>query len=470
MNKLINKKIVITLLSSFLWFGAVQSSFAADTAAIDELLELVRDGMSKDAQAQKARLAQFKNEVAKQDGMINQAQQEKRNLENTSASLELEFARNEKELAKQQERLTERMGSLKEMFGVLQQVAGDTKGVFESSIISAKYEGRQVFLDTLIGKTSSTSELPSMEDLEKLWFEMHQQVTQSGKIEKYNVTVTNTEGEKTQQEIMQVGSFNAIAKSGYLIWDVETQSLVELAKQPASYMSGSAEDLLEAKPGEQVGFWLDPSRGSLLSILLQTAGLGERIQQGGTVGYVILALGLVALIIAIERLIKLSRISRSIESQLQQTQASDDNPLGRVMKAYDMNTQGKTIDIEALELNVSEAIAKEMPDINRHISWLKIIAAVAPLLGLLGTVTGMINTFEVMALFGTGDPKLMAGGISQALVTTIQGLVVAIPAVLLHTLVNERSKSILHILEEKALGMLAQFAEEKNTNQAAMAA
>lgn len=455
----------ITLLGIFL-----QGPLMAAEADVDELLQLVKEGMSKDAATQKERLKQFKEQVQKQDAMISAAQVQKQNLEKASEQLERKYTEREKELAKQQERLIARMGNLKETFGVLQQVAGDTKGVFENSIISSRFENRNAFLDQLIKKSSSSNELPSMEELEQLWFEMHQEVTQSGKIEKYKTLVTNTDGEKVEQEIMQIGSFNVVGEEGYLTWDVESQSLVELARQPASYMRSSAVDMLEAEPKEQIGFWLDPSRGSLLSILLQTPGLGERIQQGGTVGYVIMALGFMALIIALERLIKLSRISRSIESQMQQTQAGDDNPLGRVMKAYDLNADSGSIDIEALELNVSEAIAKELPGINRHISWLKIIAAVAPLLGLLGTVTGMINTFEVMALFGTGDPKLMAGGISQALVTTIQGLVVAIPAVLLHTLVNERSKNILHILEEKALGMLAQFAEQKNSNKSAMAA
>lgn len=463
------KALILAVILCLTSFATTQKGFSAEASGIDDLLDLVREGMSKDAQEQRERLAQFKNEVKKQDDMIKQAQEEKRNLEKTSEMLEIEFAKNEKELAKQQEQLTARMGNLKEMFGVLQQVAGDTKGIFESSLISAKYPGRQVFLDTLISKSASTSELPSMEDLEKLWFELHQQVTQSGKIEKYQASVTNTQGEKVQQEIMQVGGFNAISNNGYLIWNAETQSLVELAKQPASYMSGSADDLLEAKPGEQIGFWLDPSRGALLSILLKTPGLGERIQQGGTVGYIIIALGFIALLIAIERMVKLASVSRGVKTQIESTQARDDNPLGRIMNTYQIE-KNADVDIESLELSVSEAIAKELPGITRFISWLKIIAAIAPLLGLLGTVTGMINTFEVMSLFGTGDPKLMAGGISQALVTTVLGLAIAIPAVLLHTLVNERAKGIIQVLEEKALGMMAQSAEaqaQKNQAQAA---
>jgi len=94
--------------------------------------------------------------------------------------------------------------------------------------------------------------------------------------------------------------------------------------------------------------------------------------------------------------------------------------------------------------------------------FLKIIAVVAPLLGLLGTVTGMIITFQAITLFGTGDPKLMAGGISTALVTTVQGLCVAIPTVLLHTLVASRARRLNQILEEQAAGMVAVQSERRH--------
>ncbi|MEC8351463.1 MAG: MotA/TolQ/ExbB proton channel family protein, partial [Pseudomonadota bacterium] len=103
---------------------------------------------------------------------------------------------------------------------------------------------------------------------------------------------------------------------------------------------------------------------------------------------------------------------------------------------------------------------REMPKITRNLTLIKIISVVAPLLGLLGTVTGMINTFQAITLFGTGDPKLMAGGISQALVTTVLGLVVAIPTVFLYTLLNTRSKNMLLILQEQSAGIIAERSEK----------
>jgi biopolymer transport protein ExbB len=84
---------------------------------------------------------------------------------------------------------------------------------------------------------------------------------------------------------------------------------------------------------------------------------------------------------------------------------------------------------------------------------------VAPLMGLLGTVTGMIQTFQVITLYGAGDPKMMAGGISQALITTVLGLVVAIPMVLIHTLVGGQSRKIINIINSQSAGIVAQHSE-----------
>ena len=180
---------------------------------------------------------------------------------------------------------------------------------------------------------------------------------------------------------------------------------------------------------------------------------------GGIVGYIIMTLGLIALLIALERLLVLTITANKVSSQLKSNELKANNPLGRVLLASEKH---KDSDLETLELKLGEAILKETPALTKALLFLKIIAVVAPLLGLLGTVTGMINTFQVITLFGTGDPKLMAGGISQALVTTVQGLSVAIPTVLLHTLVTGRSRKITHVLQEQSAGIIAERSEAKH--------
>ena len=204
-------------------------------------------------------------------------------------------------------------------------------------------------------------------------------------------------------------------------------------------------------------FALDPTGGSILGLLVQAPDMQERIEQGGAIGYVILGLGLIGLLIAIQRFISLFLTGAKVNRQLKSDQASSDNPLGRVMLVQEQNP---TADTETLELKLSESILREVPKLSSKLTLIKIISVVAPLIGLLGTVTGMINTFQAITLFGTGDPKLMAGGISQALVTTVLGLVVAIPMVFIFALLNSRSRNIINVLQLQSAGIIAERAEK----------
>ncbi len=234
-------------------------------------------------------------------------------------------------------------------------------------------------------------------------------------------------------------------------------------KQPGARYTDGITALESASGSELTGFWIDPSRGQLLKIMGQSPELGDRVDQGGVVGYIILALGAVGILLAIWRMIVLNIEAGRINKQMKTETVDEKNALGRVMAVFNAN---KKSDTETLELHLGEAIAAEIPRLTRGIGWIKIISVVAPLLGLLGTVTGMIDVFETMSLFGTGDPKLMAGGISQALVTTVLGLVAAIPCVFLHTLTNNRSRALIMILEERATGILARQSEQQQAKAA----
>jgi biopolymer transport protein ExbB len=213
---------------------------------------------------------------------------------------------------------------------------------------------------------------------------------------------------------------------------------------------------MNAAPGETVEFGVDVTRGGILALLVESPTIRDRIEQGGIVGYCIIALGIIGLIIAILRWFALSTADRKVSAQLKRETASTDNPLGRVLAAYESN---RGADTETVELKLSEAALKEMPALTKGLLFIKVTSAVAPLMGLLGTVTGMIKTFQVITLYGAGDPKMMAGGISQALMTTVLGLVVAIPMVLLHTVVSGKSRKIVNILQSQSAGLVAQHSE-----------
>jgi biopolymer transport protein ExbB len=355
--------------------------------------------------------------------------------------------------------LDRRLGSLKELFGILQQVSGDTQALLDNSLTSIEYPERGEFLGGLAAKMGTSSELASIPEIERLWFEMQREMTEQGKVVRFTTTVINTEGQPEEREVVRVGVFNVVSDGQYLQYSPETDKVTELPRQPQqARFTDSAEDLTDAQGGKVV-FGLDPTSGQILKLLLESPTFTDRVRMGGIVGYIIMTLGLIALLIAFERVFVLSITANKVSAQLKSNELKANNPLGRVLLASEKH---KDSDLETLELKLGEAILKETPALNKALSFLKIISVVAPLLGLLGTVTGMIKTFQVITLFGTGDPKLMAGGISQALVTTVQGLSVAIPTVLLHTLVAGRSRKITHVLQEQSAGIIAERSEAKH--------
>jgi biopolymer transport protein ExbB len=311
--------------------------------------------------------------------------------------------------------------------------------------------------------------------METLWFELQREMTESSRVTRFPAIINMLSGEQKQTNVIRIGAFAVIGDGEYLKYDVDDGTLVELARQPAGRYTNSAEDLEDASPGEVVAFAVDPTRGSLLELLIQAATLGERVGspfggiakgecwlpfcdgQGAEVGSVIILGGIVGILLAIERLVTLSMIGAKVNAQKKSDEPSDDNPLGRVLNVYHEN---KEVDVETLELKLSEAILGETPRLTRNITLIQVISVVAPLLGLLGTVIGMILTFQAITLFGTGDPKTMAGGISTALMTTVLGLCVAIPMTLLHSIVATRSRSVIHVLEEQTAGLIADHAEK----------
>ncbi len=296
---------------------------------------------------------------------------------------------------------------------------------FKRQLFLRKYRGVVSFLDEFAQSMGSSSKLASIAEIERLWFELQREMTQSGKVTTFNREVVLANGDRNNAAVTRVGGFNLISNGKYLEYIDETGTVAELIRQPSNRYLASTSDLINSG-GNTSAFALDPTGGSILSLLVQAPDLKERVDQGGPVGYIILAIGLVGLLIALERLVSLVLIGSKVERQLKSAVASSDNPLGRVMQVKDNNPN---LDTETLELKLSESILREVPKLSKRLTLIKIISVVAPLIGLLGTVTGMINTFQAITLFGTGDPKLMAGGISQALVTTVLGLVVAIPMV-----------------------------------------
>jgi biopolymer transport protein ExbB len=430
---------------------------AQEAKSLDELLRYVKQGQAAAARENREREQRFANDKANQAAALKRAEEERARQEALSTELENTFEANELEIAAKQQQLKEKLGTLTELFGHLTTAAGDLASNLEVSLASAQYPDRELFLRDLVTKMSSSDDLPSIEEIERVWFELMREIRETGTVTTFSADVSSPGGERAERQVLRVGSFNVVDTDGnYLSYD--NGKLSELPRQPSGPYTGWAEDLASATGGLNP-FGVDPTGptgGSFLAAIIDTPTLQERWHQGGYVGYAITAVGIFAFLLAIYRFVVLTAVGGKVNAQLKSDKANDNNPLGRVLKIHEDNPN---MDPETLELKLSEGVLKETPRLEMGLTLLKIIAAVAPLMGLLGTVTGMIITFQAITIFGAGDPKAMAGGISSALITTVLGLLVAIPTVLLHTIVNGRAQRIIHVLDEQTTGIIAEHTE-----------
>ena len=464
MNKLTCKLLplfVISLLVFPVYAEESAEDKVKDPSTPEELLELVQKGQFADTQEQRDRERQFRNEKNKQAKLLADAKAERARLEREAARLEQKFEANEALLVVAEAQLKERLGSLNEIFGHLAGLATESRNIFEQSISSAQFgKDREEFLTKLAVKMGQGVTLATIPELERLWFELQREINATGEVVKFSTDVIALDGTVESREVVRVGVFNAVSDGNYLTYASTRGMYEELPSQPARRYTSTTSDVLDADTFP-VQFAVDPTGpqgGSYLSSLIAMPGWGERTQQGGVVGYIILyILGLGGLGLFGWRLYSLMGIRSLVDSQLAASTLSIDNPLGRVLKVAEDNPKADT---ETIELKMAEQILNERPPIEK-LNWLiKLISIVAPLMGLFGTIIGMIITFQMITLFGTGDPKTMAEGISIALVTTWLGLAVAIPMTFMSAIVSNFSKGILETIEEQAIGMAAERSEQ----------
>ena len=454
------KIFLLSLLISSSFTFAQEADVDAPTN-LDKLLELVKEGKSKEQSENTKREAEFKAARDQQDQILKAEQRELARQERIADQLEEEFRKNQEKLRIAEEAYLKQLGSLNELFGHMQSITTDSRVTFESSLTAAEFgKDREKFLGDLTQKMGESTELPTIEEIERVWYEIMREMKATGEVSRFTATVINVDGTQTECDVVRVGVYNAVCGNSYLEYVPTKGQYQFLARQPAGRYTSSAGRVSDADASSgYVSFSVDPSGpsgGALLANLVQNPSLLERINQGGIIGYIILAIGGITLLYAIYKYVMLYMMGREVEAQLASSTPNSNNPLGRVLKVGASHMK-ETID--RLELKLAEAIMAERPSIERGISFVKIVSVVAPLAGLLGTVTGMIVTFQQITLFGTGDPKIMAGGISQALVTTVLGLVVAIPTTLAHSFLQSSARSVVDVLEEQATGIVAEKAK-----------
>jgi len=367
--------------------------------------------------------------------------------EDLSAKLINEFDENEKTLSELEEKLTLKLGNLGEMFGVVKQVSGQTRGEFKNSITNIDNPDRDLFLKNL----AESKKLPDLSDISALWVELVKEIRNAETIKVFNTNVVSADGETKDLSILRIGTFSITHEGMFLKHLIDTNQVEFLPSQP----SGVSKRKLKSLQNETEGTFvidIDPTRGAILDKLIQKKTFFQRIADGGLVGYVIILLGLGGVALASERIYVLRNVLTNIREQEKTDNVDTTNLLGMLIETANNNINES---LDSLELILDEKIQSITPTIEIRVKAIKLIATVAPLLGLLGTVIGMIETFQAITLFGTGDPKLMAGGISQALVTTMLGLIVAAPLLFMHSYAENYSKTIISFLEEKASGIVA---------------
>jgi len=446
--KITNKFLLLLTLSFASIIIAQDSSdeISVEPTDIDILLDLVEENTLLRTKENQDRLNEFISNRNKQQKLLNDARWLLKLEKDREAKLTKNFEDNDARLSDLEEQLNLKIGTLGETFGVVRQISGDAKSNYSQSLTNLQFPSRIDFLADLAERKA----LPSVPELEKLWFTLLNEIYESGKVVKFDSPVLDTSGDAETQEVLRIGQFNAIADRTYLRFIPEQQVLEFLESNPPSTRS-SVRAISSLEKDGYAEFAIDPTRGSLLSLILQNPGFFERINQGGFVGYLILVILLLGLAMGGIRFRFLVSERKSIDEELESGNLKQGSPLHEINEII----SDKSLDQEKLENKIEAVLSNTEPVYEKNLSTVKLLAAVAPLLGLLGTVIGMIETFQAITLFGTGDPKLMADGISQALVTTMLGLITAVPLLFVHNQLDTRSREIVQIIEEQAIGRIA---------------
>ncbi|QCW84670.1 MotA/TolQ/ExbB proton channel family protein [Methylotuvimicrobium buryatense] len=430
-----------------LCFAAVPAVMADSPKTLDELIKQVRSDSVLESRELAEREREFRNARDRQAALLQSVKTKLAAERQRGAELKNRYETNEPAIKDKTERLHERMGALGELFGIVRQTSKDMLSLFSASIISAQLPDRKETAKLLAERKSN----PNIQELEKFWHLLLDEMVQAGKVARFVAPVITADGQESRREVVRIGAFNAVSDGLYLRYLPETGRLVELGRQPQARFLTLAKTLEESKDGISP-VALDPSRGAILSLMVQKPDWSEHIEQGGVIGYLIIGLGLIGLLLAAERTFSLTRLHRKMQEQRSDSEAEIDTAIRRLREVAQEHPK---LDADALGLKLDQAILGERPKIKRFLPTIAIFASVAPLLGLLGTVTGMIETFQAITLFGTGDPKLMSGGISGALVTTEMGLVVAIPLLLLHSWLNGNTRKLIYLLDEESAALVA---------------
>ena len=452
------KKLYIAIFSVWIQVAIPGTGEAAVT--FDELLRQTRQLRTEESQTAKEREAAFNNQLVRQQRLLDEASAARNRAEALSNSLSSRFDQNESRIAELKLLLEQHQGNLGELFGVTRQIAGDAANVLQQSQISVRFPALEGEEDRIafLKRTAGAKALPSIRELERVWFELQREMTESGKVSRFPGGILQPDNSTRNAEIILIGPFTAVAGSDYLAYLPGEQILGGLSRQPIKKLKDAASRLTGAKSGNgYLPAIVDPARGALLGMYVERPDYIERIKTGHIVGYIIISVGILGVLVAVFQYFYLIIMRIKVASQLRdRAHPNSGNPLGRLLLAANNKADAGKDSPEVAELRISEAVLREVPKLERFQSFLKLAVAAGPLLGLIGTVVGMIITFQTITASGASDPKLMAHGIGQAMIATVLGLGIAIPLLFINAGLASLSRGLLQVLDEYSSGILAQ--------------
>ena len=454
----IMKKCMVAVLAASA-FVATTSTPANAQQSISQILQEIRNDSTATRQENQERERVFRQERDRRAALLEEARQELRSLEGREATIRRQFSSNDAAITRLEAERDAATGEFSEVFGLSRNKATEFRATLDNSMVSAEMPGRTEELQ----KIAESKALPTTEQLNLMYTTLLDEIRAQRQVKTFQAKVANhNDGEAV--DVTRVGPFAVFTKDEghFLNYTPSSMSTGQLPlSKPKLQIGGepnkAAAAVASATAGEVVNAPIDPTRGNLVKTFDRYPTTYERVMQGGWIGMLIIALLCIGALFGILNILRLMSISAQVRGQKRKAQPGK-NPLGRIMSAYDgVKDKGS----EAVELALDEAILKESPKLEFGLSLLKLGAGIAPLMGLLGTVTGMIKTFQAMTIFGTGNAQTMAGGISEALVTTMLGLIAAIPLLILHSFCSSLARGVQSTLEEQSAGIVARHVESR---------
>ncbi|HET8551321.1 MAG TPA: MotA/TolQ/ExbB proton channel family protein [Gammaproteobacteria bacterium] len=465
------------ILAAFVAASAFAEAAPATTNAnsLDQLLNQVQSiSQQEQAQMNQARAQFAAASPEQQKAMMKQAQAALDQAKAAASQASDQYSANEMQIGKMEDQINAeaQAADLSGVFSTAQKDADNLATTLQNALTNTQFSppagetGRLAFLQGLANSNGT----PTLDDLQRLWYIIQHEMTAQGQVVSYQAPVVQANNKSVVSKVIRVGPFTASSEGRFLQYLPDLNILSVLPRKLPSNFRSILASFQNAHQGYARAV-IDPSgSGALIGLYINRPTWLQRIQLGQGVGYVIIAVGIIGALLFFFQIFRLIAARIAVNKQLKDLgNPRNDNPLGRVLLAFKGDPDRIEEEADIAELRITEQVLREEPRLERFQSYLRLAVAAGPLLGLIGTVVGMIETFQTITDTGSADPRLMATGIGHAMIATVLGLGVAIPLLFGNALLKSLSDSIVQILDKQSSGMLAERIEQQQSKGAGKA-